>query len=129
MPVFRQDLVFALPGITIQVAEECSGIRSSLALVISGLVIAYIFLRTPAARIAFVVLIVPVAIAKNALRIVALSWLSVHVDPSFITNSLAHRTSGLPVFGLSLIVLGTIAWFFRKAESALTGPRGNTVQP
>lgn len=30
IPVFRDNYVFILPGITIEVAKECSGIRSSL---------------------------------------------------------------------------------------------------
>ncbi len=51
MPFFRASrFVFALPGLTIQVAEECSGIRSSLALLINGLVIGYFVLRRGWAR-------------------------------------------------------------------------------
>ena len=34
---FRQGLIFALPNLTIQVAQECSGIRSSLVLFITRL--------------------------------------------------------------------------------------------
>jgi exosortase len=123
MPVFRQDLVFALPTITIEVAEECSGIRSSLALIISGLFLSYLFLRTPAARVALGLLIVPIAIVKNALRIVVLSWLAVHVDPSFITDSLVHRLSGIPTFLVALAIFGTLAWVLRKSEQAILLPR------
>mgnify|MGYP003908365983 CR=1 FL=1 len=36
--MFRDGLVFKLPGIEMQVAQECSGIRSSLVLFITGLV-------------------------------------------------------------------------------------------
>src|SRR2546430_10377544 len=32
VPVLRTDFTFSLPGLTIEVARECSGIRSSLAL-------------------------------------------------------------------------------------------------
>jgi exosortase len=123
MPVFRQDLVFALPGLTIRVAEECSGIRSSLALLISGLVMTYLFLRTTPARATFAAIIIPLALVKNAVRIVLLSWLAVHVDPSFITESFVHRTGGIPTFIVSLGMLSVVLWVLRKSEQALTTAR------
>jgi exosortase len=121
MPVFRQgDLVFALPGLTIQVAEECSGIRSSLALLIIGFLISYIALRTSWARAVFVAAVIPVAIFKNAVRIVVLSWLAIHVDPAFISGGLTHRTSGIPVFLLALSILGGMVWLLRRLEARAT---------
>lgn len=44
--VFRDGLVFRLPGLTIQVAQECSGVRSTFVLFITSLVAGYWFLRT-----------------------------------------------------------------------------------
>jgi exosortase len=117
MPTFRDGFVFALPGITIRVAEECSGIRSSLALLISGLGMAYLLLRSTWTRAVFVLVIIPLAIAKNAVRIVALSWLAIHVDPSFITGSAVHRNGGIPIFLASLMVLGGLAWLLRRGEA------------
>ena len=116
MPNVRQGFVFALPGLTIEVAKECSGIRSSLALLISGLVMAYLLLRSTWTRAAFVLTIIPLAIAKNAVRIVVLSWLAVHIDPSFITGSAVHRNGGIPIFLTSLAILGALAWLLRKCE-------------
>jgi exosortase len=116
MPVLRDGVYFALPGINIEVARECSGIRSSIALLISGLVMAYLLLKSTWARTSLVLVIVPLAIAKNAVRIVGLSWLAVHVDPSFITGSAVHRNGGIPVFLTSLAVLGALTWLLRKCE-------------
>jgi exosortase len=116
MPIFRDGFFFTLPGLTIQVAEECSGIRSSLALLLSGLVMAHLFLRSTWARVAFVLVIIPLAIFKNAVRIVALSWLAVHVDPAFITASVVHRKSGIPVFLTSFAILAGLAWLLRTRE-------------
>jgi exosortase len=117
MPNLRNGFFFALPGLNIEVAEQCSGIRSSLALLISGLVMAYLFLRSTWTRAAFVLVIIPLAIAKNAIRIVLLSWLAVHVDPSFITGSAVHRNSGIPVFLTALAILGCLAWLLRRSEA------------
>lgn len=117
MPIFRDGFFFTLPGLTIQVAEECSGIRSSLALLISGLVMAYLFLRSTWTRAAFVLVIIPLAIVKNAARIVVLSWLAVHVDASFITGSAVHRNGGIPVFLASLAILSGLAWLLQRGEA------------
>ena len=116
MPVMRDGFFFALPGLNIEVAQECSGIRSSLALLISGVVMAYLLLRSTWTRTALVLVIIPLAIAKNAVRIVVLSWLAVHIDPSFITGSAVHRNGGIPIFLTSLAILGALAWLLRKCE-------------
>jgi exosortase len=117
MPLFREGTIFSLPGLTIHVAKECSGIRSSLALLISGLVIAHLLLRSAWTKTALVLVIIPLAITKNAVRIVVLSWLAIHVDPSFITGSDVHRNSGIPVFLVSLTILSACAWLLRRAEA------------
>jgi len=44
MPVLRDACVFHLPGISIEVAPQCSGIRSSLALVITCVLAGHMFL-------------------------------------------------------------------------------------
>ncbi len=47
IPVFRTGFIFALPGLTIEIAKECSGIHSSLALLITSLLAGHLFLRSP----------------------------------------------------------------------------------
>ena len=116
MPVLRDGFVFALPGLTIEVAKECSGIRSSLALMISGLVMAYLLLHRTWSRLALVLVIVPLTIVKNAIRIVVLSWLAIHVDPKFITGSVLHSRGGIPLFITSLVMVGGFAWLLQRWE-------------
>jgi exosortase len=115
--VYREGFYFALPGLTIHIAEECSGIRSSLALLIIGLVAGHMFLRRAWSRATLALVIVPLAIVKNAVRIVVLSLLAIHVDPSFITGSATHRYSGLPLFAMSFAILGGIIWVLQKSEA------------
>lgn len=117
VPIVREGFVFSLSQFTIYVAEECSGIRSFLSLVITSLLAGYWFLETGWARVGLVVLVVPLAIAKNAMRIVGLALLANYVDPAFITNSPLHRSGGIPLFLLSLIVLICLAWLLRRWES------------
>jgi exosortase len=119
VPVFRQGFVFALPGVTIEIAEECSGIRSSTALLIVGLVAAHLYLRSTWAKVVVAMAAVPVAIMKNAVRIVVLSLLGINVDPGFVGPGLLHRYSGIPVFAMALASLGAIIWLLHKSEAWL----------
>jgi len=82
VPVLRSGFIFSLPGVTIEIAQECSGIRSSLALVIMGLLAGHLFLRSPWTKAALALAVLPLAIVKNGIRIVTLSLLSIYVDPS-----------------------------------------------
>jgi len=119
IPVFRQGFVFSLSNFTIHVAEECSGIRSALALFITSLVAGHFFLRSAWATMGLVAFVAPLAIVKNAFRIVGLSLLANYVDPTFITDSVWHRSGGIPLFLLSLVVLFSFVWLLRRAERKL----------
>ena len=59
---------------------------------------------------------IPLAIVKNAARIVGLALLANYVDPAFITDSLVHRRGGIPLFLLSLIILFGFVLLVRKME-------------
>ena len=83
-PVLRTGTVFQLPGITIEVAKECSGIRSSLVLVITSLLAANMFLRTTWRRALLVGAVIPLGLLRNGLRILVISLLCVHIGPQMI---------------------------------------------
>ncbi|OAI45936.1 hypothetical protein AYO43_07240 [Nitrospira sp. SCGC AG-212-E16] len=117
VPVFRQGFVFSLSNFTIHVAEECSGIRSALALFITGIVAGHVFLRSAWAKMGLLAIVIPLAIIKNAFRIVALTLLANYVDPSFITDSLLHSSGGIPLFFVALAALGAFVWLLRWAET------------
>lgn len=115
IPVFRDDFVFSLPGITIEVARECSGIRSSLSLFLLGLIVGHLSLRTEWAKAALLIAVIPITIIKNAVRIFTLTALAVYVDPR-ILGSVAHRRGGIPIFFLALILLGAVLIALKRLE-------------
>jgi exosortase C (VPDSG-CTERM-specific) len=114
-PVLRDGPFFQLPNITIEVAQECSGIRSSLVLFITSLLAANLFLKTPWRRIVLVAAVIPLGILRNGLRIVFIGLLCVHFGPEMI-NSIFHRHGGPPFFVLSLIPLFLLLWWLRRGE-------------
>lgn len=116
IPYYRDGFIFRLSNLTIHIAEECSGIRSTLSLVITSLVAGHFFLRSWWGKWALVIVVVPLAIVKNAFRIVGLTMLANYVDPSFITDSALHRYGGIPLFVVSLAILLFLAWLIRGIE-------------
>jgi exosortase len=117
VPVFRQGLLFSLPNVTIEIAEECSGIRSSFALLICTLVIGRFFLQSLWTRLALIIAVAPLTILKNAVRIVGLSLLANDVDSRFLTDSMLHRSGGIPLFFLSFMILLGILYLLCRVES------------
>jgi exosortase len=116
VPLYRDGFVFSLPGFTVEVAEQCSGIRSSIALFITAIVAGKLLLRRGWSRAVLAVSVFPIAMFKNGLRIVTLSLLASYVDPKFITDSWLHKSGGLPFFGIALLLLLPVAWGLRKGE-------------
>jgi exosortase len=70
IPVLREGNILVLPNYSLEVVEACSGIRSLMSLI--ALAVAYGFLVEHRlwARIALVVLMLPIAVASNAVRVV-----------------------------------------------------------
>lgn len=123
VPFVRNDFVFELPGLSVMVARECSGIRSSISLFITGVLAAHIGLTTPWRRAALMLAVVPITVFKNALRVITLSLLGAYVDPRILDSQL-HRAGGIPFFGLALVIFGCVFWLLRRSEvKALRGGR------
>lgn len=118
VPVLRQGFLLTVPGVTIEVAKECSGIRSSMALFITCVFAARLFLRTPWKKLIFVLLSIPLALLKNGVRIVTLTLLSIYVDPSFLTGRL-HKQGGFIFFLLALAMLAPVLKLIEKSEGDL----------
>jgi len=115
VPVSHQGFVLSIPGVNIEVARECSSIRSSVMLLIASMVLSQVSLRSPWCKAAVIAATVPLSIAKNALRIVTLSMLGTRVDPAFLTGRLHHQ-GGIVFFMISLAVLVLLLWILRRAE-------------
>ncbi|HEX5481094.1 MAG TPA: exosortase/archaeosortase family protein [Terriglobia bacterium] len=121
MPYFMNGFEFSLPGLNIEIARECSGIRSSLALFIVSLLAGHVFLRSAWRKASLVLFIIPLVVVKNALRIATISLLSVYVDRSFIHGDL-HRYSGIPFSIVSLALLIPFLWWLQRSENREAQP-------
>jgi exosortase C (VPDSG-CTERM-specific) len=114
-PILRAGRVFQLPNITIEVAQECSGIRSSWVLLMTSILAANLFLKTSWRRIVLVACIIPLAILRNGFRILVIGLLCVNLGPQMI-HSPIHTRGGPVFFVLSLIPLFLLLWWLRTSE-------------
>src|ERR1700680_3520008 len=67
VPVLREGFVFHLSRVSIEIAKECSGIRSSIAFLILALLSAHFFLRSFLRKTVFVFVGILLMILKNGL--------------------------------------------------------------
>jgi exosortase C (VPDSG-CTERM-specific) len=120
--VFFDDLIFRLPGINLEVAPECSGIHSSLALFITSVLAGRFFLRTPWKSGVLTLAVIPLAILRNGFRIFTIGELCVQISPDMI-NSYIHRHGGPLFFILSLLPFLILLWFLYKSDYPGQKPR------
>jgi exosortase len=125
VPVFAEGMRMSLKGLDIEVAPECSGIRSCVALALVALLAGRVCLRYSWTRLALVVLTIPIAIFKNGIRISVLASLGAYVNPAFLHGPL-HHYGGL-VFtplGVALFVALLAGLHRYEARFAAAGPTG-----
>jgi exosortase C (VPDSG-CTERM-specific) len=114
-PMLRDGVIFKLPTIVIEVARECSGIRSSWVLLITSLVASNMFLTSTWRRLLLVALVIPLGIVRNGFRILVIGLLCVYIGPHMI-DSIIHHRGGPIFFVVSLIPLFLVAVWLRRSE-------------
>ena len=115
VPVAENGTLLTVPGLTIEVARECSSIRSSLMLVVTTMVVAQTLLRSAWRKAAVIAVAIPLSVAKNGLRIFVLAMLATRVDRSYLTGRL-HHEGGVIYFLIALAAICLLIWFARSSE-------------
>ena len=119
VPFLREGFVFQLSSVSIEVAEECSGIRSSMAVLILALLAAHFYVRSFWRQFVFIISSLLIMIVKNGVRIATLTILSIYVSPSFLFGRL-HRDGGVVFFLLGLFLLIPILWILVRSEGSIS---------
>ncbi len=115
VPVTQDGIMLSIPELDIEVARECSSIRSSLMLVVTTLVLAHLFLRSWWRKALLIAATIPLSVAKNGLRIVTIGELGTRVDPGFLSGKL-HHNGGIIFFGIAVIAVVVLLWVLRRTE-------------
>ena len=123
VPVLREEFTIHLPGLSMLIAPECSGMRATITLFVLSVLAGHLYLRVGWRKIVAVASIFPITIVGNSIRIVVLTLMALHVNPGFmLSDNLLHARGGWLLFGIDLILLGGIIALLRinEAEDAET---------
>jgi exosortase len=115
VPIAQDGTLLTIPGLTIEVARECSSIRSSLMLVVTTMVLAQMLLRSPWRKALVIAVAIPLSVLKNGLRIFVLGMLGTRVDPSFLSGRLHHQ-GGIIYFLIALAAIFVLLWIARQGD-------------
>lgn len=117
VPVLRQGNIIQLPGMTLEVAEACSGIRSLMSLTTVAVIYAYFLESKWGPRLLLSVSAVPIAVIANGLRVTGTALLAYYWNKE-AAEGFFHNFSGWLIFVLSLIMLfalqGLMGWVRRR---------------
>ena len=121
MPVTRDGRRLSIAGLTVEVATECSSIRSSLMLLVTSMVLAHLLLRSASGKGIVILAAIPLSVAKNGLRIFVISMLGAYVDPGYLHGRL-HHDGGIVFFLVFLagffVLLRFVGWAEHKQTQA-----------
>jgi exosortase/archaeosortase family protein len=128
----QDGVLLTIPGLTLQVAQECSSIRSSSMLLVTTMVLAQLLLRSPWRKALVIALAVPLSVTKNGLRIFTIAMLGTRVDPAYLTGRLHHQ-GGIVFFAIILLLTFAVLWILRKGEglspeSTLRSRQARTIE-
>jgi exosortase len=115
VPVMREELVFHIPSLDLEVAKECSGIRSSVILLVTTLLVAEFVLRSAWRKLVIMLCVIPIVILKNGLRIVTISLLTIYVNRGFLHGWL-HQSGGIVFYMLGLLSFLPILNLLKRGE-------------
>jgi exosortase len=108
VPVLLSGNVIRLPTQELFVTEACSGLRSLTAIISMAVLVGALFLRTPAARVAVLLLAIPIAIVVNGVRVFLTGFLVYYASPE-LGRGFMHTTEGWLLFLVSLLGLAGVA--------------------
>jgi len=113
VPVYRQGFVLHLPNTTLVVADVCSSIPASVALLALGAAYGYLNRRPRAIRLALILCAIPFGIASNIFRIVTTAAGAYYLGPIALDNVI-HMWNGATVFMLTFGALALLDAVLRR---------------
>jgi exosortase len=115
VPVLREGYVIQIPGHTMEVAGECSGMRSLTAILALAMAIGYITGRGQVYRWTLGLLSAPVAIGVNCLRVFGTGLIMLYIGPEWASGK-AHEYEGQVMVGFAALLLVGVAWLLAMIE-------------
>ena len=123
IPVLRSDNLLMLGNVTLEVARECSGIRTAISLVTLGLVFGYVPDSRSSLRVLVASLTIPVVILTNSARVAGTAIGTHYYGPAAATGVL-HDLAGWFAFAAAFAIMLLLhrLLVLAVAERTLTPP-------
>lgn len=119
LPVLVEGNVIHLPSAVLDVVDACSGIRSLVSLLAVGLLLAYFITPRLWQKVLLVLLVPPIAVFTNALRVVSAGLLAEFIGPETLEGAM-HDLTGWLVFMAAFALLAFVAWLMRRLTPGLS---------
>ncbi len=116
VPSYQEGVYVFLPGITLEIAEICNGLRFLMALLVLTVAFAELTMPTFTRKVLLVLSVFPVAIVANATRVAVVSLAAHYWGPSAASGPL-HHNIGKAVWILTLVPMGVIALALRRSRT------------
>jgi exosortase len=104
IPVVRDGNLLALGNVTLEVARECSGVRTAISLVVLGLAFGYAADARRWPRLFVVALTIPVVVLTNSMRVTATA-VSAHYYGRDAATGFLHDLYGWLAFAAAFAIL------------------------
>lgn len=102
-PIMREGNVLIIPGMTLEVVEACSGIRSLMSLLALAAGYGYLVERSTAVRWFLIVAMVPLAIISNGTRVMITAIMANYIGPQ-AAEGFMHEFSGWVIFVVATVL-------------------------
>lgn len=113
LPVLVEGNVIHLPNAVLDVVDACSGIRSLISLLAVGLLLAHFVTPRLWQKVLLVLLVPPVAVFTNSLRVVSAGLMAESIGPQMLEGAV-HDLTGWLVFMAAFALLAFVAWLMRR---------------
>jgi exosortase len=113
VPVLREGNVLVLPNYSLEVVEACSGIRSLMSLIALAVAYGYFVEKRQWVRITLVVLMVPIAVASNGMRVMGAGVLTYLFGPH-AAEGFVHSFQGWLIFVSAVACMLLVHWLLSR---------------
>jgi exosortase len=103
----------------LDVADACSGMRSTITLCALGTAVAFLADRPAWQRLVLLASCIPIAIFSNLIRVIVTSLLHIYVDPS-LAEGTPHMVLGLVTMGIALLLFLGLGWLLSNLVTETT---------
>ena len=102
-PIMREGNVLILPGMSLEVVEACSGIRSLMSLLALAAGFGYVVERSAIARWILFLAMIPLAIVSNGTRVMLTAIMANYLGPK-AAEGFMHEFSGWVIFVVATVL-------------------------